>query len=276
MTMAPMHVLSIGGSRHSGYWAAVRLLEQGSTVSFLLRKPSVFDEDPMIQKFIRSGAARLIKGDAKKEDDMVNAWAQAGIVDAVIFSVGGAPEWSLTKGLIIDPNLGAGCMLCVLRSMPIHDNAPPPKFVAISTTGLGPVAHKALPTLIKPFYSALATPHNDKIGMEQVLAYCAGRPLDPSHGEPKVEVLSENWTQRLPPPGTLKHRVLVVRPALLTNGKCMADELEVKGKGKAPYRASAEELCAYTISRKDVAHFVVNALGRWDEFESKYAINVGY
>ncbi|KAJ7022655.1 hypothetical protein C8F04DRAFT_1012247 [Mycena alexandri] len=276
--MAPMHVLSIGGSRHSGYWSAVRLLEQGSTVSFLLRRPSVFDEDPVIQKFVRSGAARLIKGDAKKEEDMAHAWEQAGIVDAVIFSVGGAPEWSLTKGLIIDPNLVAGCMLCVLRSMPIYDNAQPPKFVAISTTGLGPVAHKALPTLIKPLYSALATPHYDKIGMEQVLAYCAGRPLDPSHGEPRVEVLGENWTQRLPPPGTLKHRVLVVRPALLTNGKCMADELEVKGKGKgkAPYRASAEELHAYTISRKDVAHFVVNALGRWDEFEGKYAVNVGY
>ncbi|KAJ7155759.1 hypothetical protein C8R46DRAFT_1295732 [Mycena filopes] len=276
--MAPIHVFSIGGSRNSGYWAAVRLLEQGSQVTFLLRKPSVFDDDAVIQRFIRAGAARLIKGDAKKEEDMRQAWAQVGAVDAVIFSVGGAPEWSLTKGLIIDPNLVAGCMLAVLRTMPLPlaGGPPPPKLIAISTTGLGPVAHKALPTLIKPLYSALATPHYDKIGMEQVLAHCAGRGLDPSHGEPRVEVLGRNWTERLPPAGTLRGRVLVVRPALLTNGKCLADEYAAKGKGKAPYRASAEELGAYTVSRKDVAHFVVDALGRWEDFEGKHAVNVGY
>ncbi|KAJ7739839.1 hypothetical protein B0H16DRAFT_1664528 [Mycena metata] len=272
--MAPLNILSIGASRNIGYFAAIRLLEQGATVTLLLRTPSVFDEDETIQKFVKSGTARLSKGDGRKEEDMRRAWEEAGTVDAVVFTVGAIPSFSITKGFVVDPNLVAQCMLCVLGTLPTYASAPPPRIIALSSTGIGPAAHKALPLLIKPLYSVLTIPHYDKAGMEQALAHVAGWPLDPNHGEPRVEILGENWTERLPAPGTLKDRVLVVRAALLTDGKCMGDEVKAKGTGKAPYRVSHDELGVYTISRKDTAHFVVDALARWDEF--KGIVNLGY
>jgi hypothetical protein len=57
-------------------------------VTFLLRSPSAFDGDATIQQYIRSGHARLVKGDASNEADTQRAWTEAGVVDAVIFSVG--------------------------------------------------------------------------------------------------------------------------------------------------------------------------------------------
>jgi hypothetical protein len=52
--------------------------------------------------------------------------------------------------------------------------------------------------------------------------------------------------------------------------------VEAKGKDKLPYRVSEQELGGYTISRKDIAHFVVDALTRrWNEFENK-RVNVAY
>ncbi|KAJ7187920.1 hypothetical protein C8R46DRAFT_1157147 [Mycena filopes] len=268
------NILSIGASRNIGYYSAVRLLEQGATVTLLLRTPSVFDEDAVIQKYVKSGTARLVKGDARNEDDMRRAWAAAGPVDAVVFTVGGVPSFSITKGFVVDPNLVAQCMLTLLRTLPTTSTTPPPRIIALSSTGIGPTAHKALPILLKPLYAALTIPHYDKAGMEQAVAHVAGWAPNPELGAPRVEILGENWTEGLPAPGTLKDRVLVVRPALLTDGKCVADENKAKGKGKAPYRASHEELSFYTISRKDTAHFVVDALSRWDEF--KGIVNIGY
>jgi hypothetical protein len=57
-------------------------------VTFLLRSPSVFDGDTTIQKYVASGHARLLKGDASVEADTQRAWNEAGVVDAVIFTVG--------------------------------------------------------------------------------------------------------------------------------------------------------------------------------------------
>lgn len=57
-------------------------------MTFLLRSPSVFDGDATIQRYVKSGHARLLKGDATFEADVQRAWDKAGVVDAVIFSVG--------------------------------------------------------------------------------------------------------------------------------------------------------------------------------------------
>jgi hypothetical protein len=78
--------------------------------------------------------------------------------------------------------------------------------------------------------------------------------------------------------GELK-RVLVVRPALLTDGECLAEKLELEGvkkESKKAYRVSEGELGGWTVSRKDVAHFVVDAIvHRWDEFEDK-CVSIAY
>ncbi|KAJ7772662.1 hypothetical protein DFH07DRAFT_913526 [Mycena maculata] len=272
--MAPLNILTFGASRNIGYFAAVRLLEQGATVTFLLRSPSIFDEDTTIRKYVQSGHARLVKGDALNEADTRRAWDAAGIVDAVVFTIGATPSsasFSLTKGLVMKtPNLCTQCILNVLCTMPTSAHGPQPKLVVLSSTGLTPAAHKALPILLKPLYSMLGAPHRDKVAMERVIAHCAGWTWDPKRdSEPTVDLMGEGWTERsgLPSRGSLD--VLVVRAGWLTDGPCEAD----KGKG---YRVSEQELGGYTISRKDAAHFVVDVLTRrWDEF-SKKRVNLTY
>ncbi|KAJ6551339.1 hypothetical protein B0H19DRAFT_951128 [Mycena capillaripes] len=274
--MAPSNILAFGASKNIGYFAAVRLLDQGATVTFLLRNPSVFDEDTVIQKYVQSGKVRLVKGDASRDEDTRRAWEEAGVVDALIFSVGQIPKFDMFKGFVMDPpNPVTSCILSVLCTMP--KQTPQPKIVVFSSCGLTPEGHAALPILLKPLYGiALAAAHRDKIGMERVIAHCAGWPWNPAvDGEFGTDILSDDWTARagLPAPGSLTD-VLVMRPALLTDGKCVADEVAATGKGTS-YRVSEEQLGGYTISRKDTAHFVVDALSRWDEFRNK-RINIGY
>ncbi|KAJ7493416.1 hypothetical protein B0H11DRAFT_962109 [Mycena galericulata] len=271
------NVLAFGASRNIGYLSALRLLERGATVTFVLRSTAVFDNDALIQSYVKSGHARLLKGDATKEEDTRRAWNEAGVVDVLFFSVGGTPSFSVTKGIVIEPrNLVTQCILNVLCTMPTYSDAPQPRIIAISSTGLTPTAHAALPLLMKPMYTMLNVPHKDKVGLERVIAHCAGWAWNSeADGEPTADIMGERWMERegLPGPGTLKH-VLIIRPAFLTDGKCVADKVESTGKGKM-YRVSENELGGYTISRKDIAHFIADALGRWDEFENKH-VNVAY
>ena len=159
-----------------------------------------------------------------------------------------------------------------------------PKIVTISSTGLTRASHAALPLPLKPLYGyLLSVPHKDKVGAERVISHCAGWTWNTKDdGEPGEDLMGPgDWTKRegLPAPGSLK-RVLVIRPALLTDGECIAEK-EVsattkKGKRKEPYRVSDKELHGYTVSRKDVAHFVVDAVSnRWDEFENK-CVSIAY
>ncbi|KAJ7053853.1 hypothetical protein C8F01DRAFT_503159 [Mycena amicta] len=276
MSFNNMNVLAIGASRNIGYLTSVRLLEKGATVTFLLRSSSVFDNDTTIQTFVKSGKARLVQGDAMKEEDTRRAWEAAGVVDTIVFTVGAIPTFSLTKGFLIHPhNLVAQCILNVLCTMP---DGPQPRLIALSSTGLSPVSHKALPFLMRRLYNWIEQPHKDKLGMERALSHCAGWTWGTDGNvEPDVDILGENWQQRpgLPAAGSFKN-VLVVRPAFLTDGKSIADKLETRGKqGKHGYRYSEEEITCYTVSRADIAHFIVDALQRWDEVKGK-RINVGY
>ncbi|KAJ6625832.1 hypothetical protein B0H10DRAFT_1782525 [Mycena sp. CBHHK59/15] len=272
-----LNILAIGASRNIGYFTAIHLLENGATVTFLLRSPAIFDADTTIQRYFQSGKARLVNGDAASEADTRRAWDKAGVVDAVIFSVGGTPKFHLLKGFVINPhNLVTQCLLNVLCTMPTYSDAPHPRFIAVSSIGLSPASHAALPLALRPVYAMIAAPHRDKVGMERVIAHCAGWAWDlKTDGDPAVDIMGEGWAQRqgLPASGTLK-RVLVVRPALLTDGECVADRVKETGKGKS-YRVGEGELGGYTISRKDVAHFIADSLTRWDEFENK-RVNVAY
>lgn len=161
--------------------------------------------------------------------------------------------------------------------MPTYTDAPQPKIVVLSSIGLTPVAHAALPLPMKPLYSMIAGPHRDKVGMERVVAYCAGWPWNAkTDSEPTTDIMGEDWMQRkgLPAPGTLQH-ALVIRAGFLTDGDCQADKVESGWKGRS-YRVSEQELGGYSLSRKDAAHFVVDALTRrWSEFDNK-RVNVTY
>ena len=105
-----LNVLSIGGSRHIGYHSALRFLGEplpdfvvafrliicttiggGSTVTFLLRNPAVFNGDEAIQTYVKSGHARLVKGDALVHEDIKRLWAEASSerpVDLLLFTLG--------------------------------------------------------------------------------------------------------------------------------------------------------------------------------------------
>ena len=64
----------------------------GATVTFLLRTPSVFDNDNEIQGYVKGGKAHLVKGDALVQSDVKNAWDKAASngrpVDLLLFTVG--------------------------------------------------------------------------------------------------------------------------------------------------------------------------------------------
>ncbi|EIW85579.1 hypothetical protein CONPUDRAFT_48791 [Coniophora puteana RWD-64-598 SS2] len=273
-------VLAIGASRNIGYYSSLRLLELGYTVTFLLRKPECFDQDEAVTRFVKDGKARLIKGDALVKADVQRAWAEAAkggddkTVDFMLFTVGGTPSFKLTKGFVIEPpNLVTQSLLNVLETLPA--DSPDVKLLTISSTGLTRESHDALPCALKPLYGyALAAPHKDKCGAEEILAHAAGWKWDvqDSAGE---EILGAGWTRRVPEPAALK-RLVVIRPALLTDGECVADKPQ-KQPGKEAYRVKQGDIdSSWTISRKDVAHFMVEkVIKNWDEWEGK-RVSIAY
>lgn len=87
--------------RCSEWWGT----DLGATVTFLLRKPSVFDNDETIQKYVRSGKARLVQGDALVKTDVKRVWHAAQgddhkPVDFLIFTVGKLHHFPLLPCLI--------------------------------------------------------------------------------------------------------------------------------------------------------------------------------
>jgi len=249
------------------------ILASGSTVNFMLRKESVFDNDEKMQPYIKSGKARLVSGDALQQPTVQRAWdfaSEVGKVDLVLFTVGGAPNFSLTRGLYLDPaDICTRSMLNLLSVLPREPSAQP-KLVLISSNGLTKKSHQDLPILLKPFYStALAGPHADKIGMERAVAEAAG--WEWTDEEPGVKILPEGWKQNIAKPN-LEH-VVIIRPVLLTDGKCVADE---KDKKKKPYKVAEDDQPGYIVSRRDVAHFIVeDLLKEWSTWEGK-KIGIAY
>jgi hypothetical protein len=67
--------------------------DKGATVTFLLRNDTCFDNDEALQRYIKSGKARLVKGDAMISDDVKKALNTAisdpnTHLDTIIFTVG--------------------------------------------------------------------------------------------------------------------------------------------------------------------------------------------
>jgi hypothetical protein len=188
--------------------------------------------------------------------------------------LGGTPSFRLTQGFVITPaNLVTQALINTLCTMPQSMSLP--KIITISSTGLTKTSHASLPLLLKPIYGyLLASPHRDKVGTERVIAHCAGWKWNSKvDGEPSEDIMGKAWTERpnLPAPGSLSKNVLVVRPALLTDGICKADTA-----GKKAYRVAEPDIKGWTVSRKDVAHFVVDAVqNRWDEYAGK-CVSIAY
>ncbi|KAG6808061.1 hypothetical protein H0H93_000631, partial [Arthromyces matolae] len=212
-----MHALVIGGSKNIGYYSALRFLDAGNTVTFLLRNPTVFDNDEKIKSYVASNKAFLIKGDALVREDVKRVWEAAatnspsGNVDILLFTLGGTPKFHIIKGFVISPpNLVTQSLLNTLSTMP---TPPPKKIIAISSTGLTPASHSALPLPLKPFYSyLLPVPHRDKLGAERIIAHLGGWTWDSKRdGEPDDNILDRagKWKEGLPEAASLSDTVLV-------------------------------------------------------------------
>ncbi len=257
-------------------------------------------------RFIAGDA--LNQEDVKHGWEAAQNMVPSGQIDLVLFTVGlsgllslqylsltsvpcltGAiPDFHLLKGFQLPtPNLCTRSFLNVLLALkasisspshPSEPTKPQPKIVVLSSIGITRESHAKIPLLLKPMYGHLLHgPHTDKLGFERIFAYSAGWEWS-DRDKPEPHILPEDWTSEFRgiggdddegiESGWLKHLV-VVRPALLTNGACRADNPKL-GK-KKPYRTIEGDLGnGYTISREDVAHFIVEGiLPHWGEYENK-------
>lgn len=275
-----MNVYTLGASKNIGYYSALRLLAKGATITFLLRKTEVFDADEAMKPYVKSGKARLVKGDALEIEDVARGWAEAQAasesrhVDVVLFTVGGAlHHFSIITGAHVFPeDICSTALLNVIRTLPENQRSAgsQPKLIALSTIGSTKASHKRLPFLLKVFYSWLLTPpHVDKFWMERVAAHCAGTHFPDESYRP--EMLPKEWKtlEGMPAEGAFKS-IMILRAGWLTDGPAKADE--EANRGKRVYRVCTNDRDAlgYTISRKDVAHFIVeDALENWETWEGK-------
>lgn len=137
--------------------------------------------------------------------------------------------------------------------------------------GITSAGYKKLPIILKPVYSfVLASVQDDKLGVENIAARYVGRVL-PDTAKP--EVLPSNWTDEegVMDRGEYK-KIVVIRPTVLTDGECQGDL--VSAGGKTPYRLVEDDITGYSISRKDIAHFVAEELTKdevWVKWEGKCA-----
>ena len=278
-------VFALGASRNIGYYAALGLLRKGNTVIFFIRNPTLLENDPEVQPFLESKHAKLVRGDAMIEADVFSAWNEAmadGIpIDYVLFSIGtflptnpfpdskhllstGATKakFSLTKGFVTMPqNL---CSQSLLNTLTVIAHAEArPRLIAVTSQGITKEGHRQLPLPLRLVYALMEVPHVDKNGMEQLAAYCDGKPWNET--DHTGTLLPDTWKQALGEDEGWLKSIVVLRPALLTDGA---------EKGK--YRMEETLKSAYTISRRDVAHFITGRLMEdWSEFQGK-AIVLGY
>lgn len=263
-----MNVFAIGASRNIGYYASLSLLAKGDTVTFLLRSKATLENDENFKPHIASGKATLVKGDAMSYDDVLAAWKAASSqkpVDLLLFTVGAVQaSFHLTKGFIVTPgNLCTTAILNVQRAI-VQTGSAIPKIVVLSSTGLTRQSKAVMPLLLRPLYGwALHTAHEDKRGLETVIHHGIGKPYE--EGEtPGETILPAGWQDGLPAAGWAKHSV-IIRAAWLTDG-------EATGR----YRSAVGDFKAYTIGRRDVAHFITEELlVHWEKYDGNI-VTIGY
>lgn len=111
----------------------------------------------------------------------------------------------------------------------------------------------------------LSSPHADKEGLEYIMARSArGIPTPAASAYPPERILSA--ADRDGAPQDVLPEVIIVRPALLTDG-------EVRGKDKT---RAANQLSTYTVSRKEIARFIVDECAPGHDDWVNQGVVVGY
>ena len=262
-------------------------LARGDTVTFLLRNPTRLEEDSALKPYIQSGHAVFVQGDATSQEDVRKAWGVASgkaPVDFVLFTIGeGSVFMSQTnlrfgihfsgaqdgkfhplKGFILNPpNLCTISVLNVLRAIAPTDLRP--RLAVLAAAGVTTASHRALPLLLKPIYSYLLPgAFADKRGMETIIHHAIGKEYKPDQ-TPGSDILPDGWKNDLPPAGWLKSSV-ILRPTMLTDG-AMTQKYRV---------ALGDDFTSYTVSRRDVGHFIIEELlPEWSKYEGN-VVAIGY
>ncbi|KAG8722309.1 hypothetical protein FRC08_004147 [Ceratobasidium sp. 394] len=247
-----MRVLLLGASRHVGYSVALRLLAQGHTCTLLLRHPEVLESDEAISSYIKDGKAIIVPGDALVEADVQRAWNAARgdeKVDVVYFGIGGEPSFSWRKvGFVISPTDLTTRSMSILLSVIQSSTTPStrPRLVSITSNGLDSQSRTTLPLTLRILYGwFLRAPFADKAEQERILKHAAG-----------WDDAEDGWLG--------SNNVVIIRPSMLTDDECLAD------KKPGAYRTGPELKNPWSISRGDVAHFVVEkVLDRWERWQGK-------
>lgn len=179
---------------------------------------------------------------------------------------GGKPSFKLSRFTfaIDNPDICTKSLLNTLRTLP--QSSAQPKFIVITAYGATKAERASVPLPLKPLYPLLNDAHADKLGVERIIHYSAG--WTPEWHEPRgpaETILAPGWEDTLPgPKGWLKHAV-ILRPGIFKEG-------EATGK----YRVGEKLTGVWSITREDIAHFIVGDLVKdWDKYENK-AIDIAY
>ncbi|KAL7417139.1 hypothetical protein BDY24DRAFT_376818 [Mrakia frigida] len=264
-----MQLLLLGASRNIGHHLARLLLSEPSssntTLTLLLRRD--LPETDALFPHIATGRVKIVKGDALVRDDVERAWVEAGAksCDAVVFTIGtpmDAPGFGIGLGGVTLPVANL-CTLSLLNVLSVIASTPgaDPKLIGLSSTGLGPEAHKRLPIAFRSLYGwLLKQAHDDKDGLEHLLHLASlhgPHPLPAPNPAPSDAILPLALLDSLLPqvknPGNpfSLSRVTIVRPGWLTGNPSLLTTSTV------PAYAAEEKLWKpKCISREEVARFL--------------------
>jgi hypothetical protein len=256
--------------------AIVGLLERGDTVSILLRSPSVLEQDNVLKKHFESGRLRLFKGDATNKEDVISAWKAAitagGIVNIILFAVGPTAKFKLFKGMTVNPpNVSAISYFNTLLAITSGAENPtsPPKMIVLSAKAVTPGAMASLPAPVRLLAGWMFRNVNlDKRGMETLVYHGWGKEYEEGMTPtPSQGILPDDWKEQLPHAGWAKSTVLI-RPPRLT------DDPE-----KMKYRAEINDFAVWSISRRDLAGFIVDKVLVSDDGSKRFegeVVTIGY
>lgn len=231
----PKTILFLGATGGCGFSTLRRSLAAGHTCVALCRTPSkLTDKLPeperrnlRVEQGNAVDPATLLRHLAKPSDP-------TALVDAVVFTVGGAFQFSKMNN--DDPTVcerAMDALLGALRTARAERGlAGAPRIVAVSTTGLSEHGRDYPLALFPLYHYMLAEPHKDKKKMEAALL-----------------ASGEAWT--------------VVRPSLLTDAAEEEEGKEQRTKAK-PVREGMEDPSAHALESKAVGYTITREdVGRW-------------
>lgn len=241
MSSPAQTILFLGATGGSGFSALRRSIAAGHSCIALCRTPSrLTDKLPESQR--NAPNLRIEQGNVVDRETLARCLVRPGspatLVDAVVFTIGGAFSFSSMGN--DQPHVcedGMKALVAALRDARSTAGATgSPTIVAVSTTGMS--AHgRDYPASLWPIYGLmLKQPHKDKTAMEALMV---------GSGEPFT----------------------IVRASLLTTGDESNKPIRVGVEDPKASKLESKEV-GYTISREDVGKWIFENLlaadgGRW-------------